>query len=321
MHAAEKSASKEADGDAMESDSGSNSNQRKHSALTRQGKVLHKDRCKGTDSKSSSATPLLSDCGGSFISCKAIAAVCTVKINIAQLTAHTPHLLEAMMDLDTHANNTVLGGSCLLIHDTGRKVDVLGFSTALGLMELPIVSGAVVYDHPTTGKVYILVFHQMIFCRQMDNHLICPMQCRVNDVAINNTPKMCILNPDDSTHSIEVADPLDPDTTLHIPLILRGVTSCFCIRKPSTAEFEDDDIPKLNMTYEFPKWDPGDPDWATQEASMMDLRGQVHDCHTAVLDKDSKFFGVCCNALDLLQINCHVLSGGNHNLMLVEHVN
>ncbi len=40
-----------------------------------------------------------------------------------------------------------------------------------------------------------------------------------------------------------------------------------------------------------------------------------------VLDKDSKFFGVCREALDLLKINCHVLSSGNHNPMLVERIN
>ena len=44
-------------------------------------------------------------------------------------------------------------------------------------------------------------------------------------------------------------------------------------------------------------------------------------CHTIVLDKDSKFFGVFKEAVDLLQINHHILSGGNHNGMLVEHVN
>ena len=44
-------------------------------------------------------------------------------------------------------------------------------------------------------------------------------------------------------------------------------------------------------------------------------------CHTIVLDKDSKFFGEFKEAVDLLQINCHVLSGGNHNPMLVERVN
>ncbi len=40
-----------------------------------------------------------------------------------------------------------------------------------------------------------------------------------------------------------------------------------------------------------------------------------------MLDKDSKFFGVCREALDLLKINCHVLSGANHNPMLVECIN
>jgi hypothetical protein len=104
------------------------------------------------------------------------------------------------MDLDTHAKNTVLGDCCLLIHDTGRKVDVLGFSIALGLIELPIVSGRVAYDHPIIGNVYIMVFHQVIYCRQMDNHLICPMQCRMNGFVINDKPKMCVPNTDDSTH-------------------------------------------------------------------------------------------------------------------------
>ena len=85
-------------------------------------------------------------------------------------------------------------------------------------------------------------------------------------------------------HSIKVTNPLDPDATLHIPLMLRGVASCFCVRKPSTAEFEDDDIPKLGMTYKSPEWDPGDPDWDTQEASTMDSRGQVHDLDDVIAE-------------------------------------
>jgi hypothetical protein len=44
-------------------------------------------------------------------------------------------------------------------------------------------------------------------------------------------------------------------------------------------------------------------------------------CHTCILDKDSKFFGVCQEALNLLQINRHVLSGGTQNPMLVERLN
>jgi hypothetical protein len=33
------------------------------------------------------------------------------------------------------------------------------------------------------------------------------------------------------------------------------------------------------------------------------------------------FGGICSEALDLLQINCHVLSGNNHNPMMVEIIN
>jgi hypothetical protein len=44
-------------------------------------------------------------------------------------------------------------------------------------------------------------------------------------------------------------------------------------------------------------------------------------CHTFILDKDSKFYRVCREALDFLQINCHILSGDNHNPMMGECVN
>ena len=44
-------------------------------------------------------------------------------------------------------------------------------------------------------------------------------------------------------------------------------------------------------------------------------------CHTIARDKDSKFVGVFKEAANLLQINHHVLLGGNHNGMLVQCVN
>jgi len=52
MHTAAKSATDDVGGDAMDSDSGSDGDQRKHSALTRQGKVPRKAGRKGGDGKS-----------------------------------------------------------------------------------------------------------------------------------------------------------------------------------------------------------------------------------------------------------------------------
>jgi hypothetical protein len=206
----------------------------------------------------------------------------TVKNIIAQLNTESPHGAESFADLDMHTDNTVLGKGCLLIHDTGRRVDVSGFEASLGSLTLPIITGAVAYGHSVTSKVYILVFHQAIHCCSTANHLLCPMQCRVNDVIINDVPKICLRNPDDLAHSIQVDDPMNPDVKLHIPLLLCGVTSCFNVRCPSAAEFENDDIPKVKMTYESPEWDLADPNWAEQEASMMDSRGRVHDLETVI---------------------------------------
>jgi hypothetical protein len=44
-------------------------------------------------------------------------------------------------------------------------------------------------------------------------------------------------------------------------------------------------------------------------------------CHTIVLNKDTKLFGTFKEACDLLQLNRHVLTGHNHNLMMVKHIN
>ncbi len=44
-------------------------------------------------------------------------------------------------------------------------------------------------------------------------------------------------------------------------------------------------------------------------------------CHTIVLNKDSKIFGVCREAIHLLKICCHILSSANRNPMIVERIN
>ncbi len=54
--------------------------------------------------------------------------------------------------------------------------------------------------------------------------------------------------------------------------------------------------------------------------AIMKIQLRYGFCHTVVLDKDSKFYGVFHESLDLLKINYHVLSGDNHNPMLVERL-
>ena len=55
--------------------------------------------------------------------------------------------------------------------------------------------------------------------------------------------------------------------------------------------------------------------------ALMKIQLRFGFSHTIVVDKDSKFRGVFAETAELLGINMHVLSGENHDPMLVERVN
>ncbi len=98
--------------------------------------------------------------------------------------------LETSLELDSHADTTVLGAGALIIQSYVRPVDVVGYDPQQGLQTFEMVSNILAFDHLKDGKVYHLVFHQVIHMPQLDRHLVCPMQCHINDVTVNNTPKI-----------------------------------------------------------------------------------------------------------------------------------
>jgi len=181
-------------------------------------------------------------------------------IKIGRIISSTSlQIKESTMELDTHADTTVLGKSCLLIQDFDRTVSVSGWDTTTGARDCPTVTGVVAYDHPYTGQTYMLIFHQAIYLETMENHLVCPMQCRVAGVTIHDCPKLFVKDPTEESHAIVIdADPYQPEEKLIIPLQLQGVSSVFQVRTPSWAEFEDDDIPRIEMTAQAPRVGPPD---------------------------------------------------------------
>ncbi len=103
-----------------------------------------------------------------------VATVWSVKLGrISALT--TLQNNESWMELDMHADTTVLGNSCLLIQDFNKNVSVLGLNASAGSTKRPTVTGVVAYDHPFTGITYMLVWHRAIHLDTMENHLVCPM--------------------------------------------------------------------------------------------------------------------------------------------------
>ena len=195
-----------------------------------------------------------------------------------------------------HADRTVLGRNCLLIQDFNKTVSLTGWNASAGATECWTVSGVVAYNHPITGQAYMLVFHQAIYyLESIENHLLCPMQCRVSRVEIYNTP-----NPRSSwqilqnVHVLLVKDPVAPDNTLVIPLQLEGVTSVFLIRVPSWQEYDISEF-VIEMTSESPDWDPQNPDLAKSEAAMLDLRDMLV-MWIVILSRVDKGLSTLCHA-------------------------
>ncbi len=131
---------------------------------------------------------------------------------------------ETTLELDSQVDTCMLGCDALILHDYLRPVSVQGYDPSLGTVQYNTVCGTLAYDHPTSGETYHLVVNQAIHIPHMDHHLHCPMQCRVNDVTVNKTPKFLAQDLTEHTHALTIQDPYDPMQMVILPLALQGVT-------------------------------------------------------------------------------------------------
>jgi hypothetical protein len=69
------------------------------------------------------------------------------------------------------------------------------------------------------------------------------MQCRVNDVIVNDLPKFLASDPTDQMHALTIKDPDNPLQLVTLPLNLRGVTSLLYVRPVTIDEFNSLDHP------------------------------------------------------------------------------
>jgi hypothetical protein len=101
------------------------------------------------------------------------------------------------------------------------------------------------------------------------------MQCRVNDVTVDNTPKFLAPDPTDKLHALTLEDPNHPAQTVTLPLALRGVTSLLNVRAPTLDEWNSDAFRRLHLTSETLTWDPTTTLYKDQEMAMTDYSGNV----------------------------------------------
>ena len=112
--------------------------------------------------------------------------------------------------------------------------------------------------------------NQAICIDDLENHLLYPMQYRLNDVHISEVPKFLAEIQSETTHVIELVNPFDAIHPLIFSLQLSRVTSYFYVYSPSIAEYESDDIPKIHLTADEPQWDPSTNEYLEQGTHMLD---------------------------------------------------
>ena len=178
----------------------------------------------------------------------------TIRLNIddrrciQSATKSNDPTYETTLELDSHADTCFLGRHALITLDHNRPVAVMGYDESLGTKTYKTVSGVVAYTDPKTGRTLHLIINQAIHVPHLDHHLLCPMQCRVNDVIVDETPKFLATRPTDQTHALTIPDPDDPSQTLTLPLSLRGVTLLLHARNVTADDFYNDDIPRIDLT-------------------------------------------------------------------------
>ena len=58
------------------------------------------------------------------------------------------------------------------------------------------------WTDPSTFKIYHLVIHQAIEISYFDHHLLCPMQYRVNDMAVHDCSRVLTKNMNPETYAV-----------------------------------------------------------------------------------------------------------------------
>ena len=173
--------------------------------------------------------------------------------------------MDSNCELDSHADTCVLGKNAYIFLDHDQAIDIIGYDRSKGttVKNMKTVSGALAYDDQATRKTTILVVHQTIHVSTMASNLLCPMQVQMNDVKVEETPKVLTKNPTDKMHAIT-----SKGGQVTIPWSLRGVTSYFPTRKPTKEEFNS--CPRFDLTYEAPNWDPHTEIFRQQEEALLD---------------------------------------------------
>ena len=164
---------------------------------------------------------------------------------VSSIKLSADEIVPGRMEIDNHADTTVLGHNCIVMSYTCRECDIAPYSDEYdALKSIPVVTGATAWTHPATGETIILIIHEALwFGDRLDHSLINPNQLRHFGLDVED-------NPYRSGMGIRFDDELDG-----IPFTSEGATILFDTRTPTSDELET--CRHVQLTSQHP-WDPRD---------------------------------------------------------------
>ena len=149
------------------------------------------------------------------------------------------------MGIDSHADTSCAGRHVrILEHIDGATYNVSPF-TGPAFKNIGMVNGAIAVDREDGQGGYILELNNALnFTNELEHSLLCPMQARVNQIIINDVPKVI-----DSNSSQSVTFP-DGES---IPIYYHGPIPYFHMRYPTRYDMDNYQWLQLTSTG---SWEP-----------------------------------------------------------------
>ena len=146
------------------------------------------------------------------------------------------------IELDMHADTTVLGYNCVVLSYTGKECEVSPYSSEYkAVQNIPVVTGAMVWTNPMEGTAYLLVFHESLWMGdKLDHTLVNPNQLQAYGVSVQDNPF------DTKPLSITTDD-------VSVNLYSEGMIICGDTRMPTESKLGQ--LPWLILTSPH-DWDP-----------------------------------------------------------------
>ena len=188
---------------------------------------------------------------------------------------HRPQsTLHGCIELDTHADTTVLVSNCVVLSYTGKECEVSPYSSQFeAVQNVPVVTEATVWTNAVDGTAYLLIFHESLWMGdKLDHTLVNPNQLQAYGVSVQDNPF------DAKPLSITTDD-------VSAELYSEGTIICRDSRTPTESELSQ--LPRLFLTSPH-DWDPHNVCFLSSSVSHLTI------CQSSLITRYLRWTH-CCN--------------------------